>query len=277
MAGPEAHLLPPPHPYLDVPGVLALAHRCGGSLAPENTLAAVEATVGLGFRYVETDVHATADGEVVLLHDAVLDRVTDRRGRVERLPWREVSRARVHGTEPVPRLEDLLGSWPSLRVNIDVKSGAAVRPLVEILRRTNSLHRVCVASFSDRRLAAVRRALGPGLCTSLGPAGVTALLAASYREKTAPSRGRPVGGPLASLPRRWARCAQVPVGAGPLPLITPQLVDTTHRLGLQVHAWVVDSAAEMERLLHLGVDGLVSADVATLRRVLQKRGQWVPA
>src|SRR4051812_12435948 len=98
---------PSPWPYLDHPGVLAFAHRGGAGDGPENTLSAFARAVEVGYRYLETDVHVTADGVLVAFHDDVLDRVTDRTGRIRELPWSEVSEARV-GEEPIPLLEELL-------------------------------------------------------------------------------------------------------------------------------------------------------------------------
>ncbi|MFD9130057.1 glycerophosphodiester phosphodiesterase, partial [Kitasatospora sp. NPDC059571] len=110
------------HPFLDHPGPLAFAHRGGDLGHPENSLAAFEAAVALGYRYLETDVHATRDGVLVAFHDSRLDRVTDATGAVAELPWDTVGRARIGGTEPVPLLEDLLGAFPAARFNIDVKA-----------------------------------------------------------------------------------------------------------------------------------------------------------
>src|SRR5690242_6649092 len=126
----------PPHPawpFLDWPGPLAFAHRGGASEAPENTLPAFEHAIRLGFTYLETDVHATADGQLVAFHDDHLDRVTDASGAIASLPWSVVQRARVDGREPIPLLEDLLGAFPDARVNIDPKHDDAVEPLAEVL------------------------------------------------------------------------------------------------------------------------------------------------
>src|SRR3954464_1286106 len=98
---------------------------------------AFEGAVALGFRYVETDVHATADGCVVAFHDDRLDRVTDRQGRISTLPWTAVREARVDN-EPIPLLEDVLGAWPDVKVNIDAKSDRVVAPLVDVLQRTGA-------------------------------------------------------------------------------------------------------------------------------------------
>src|SRR5690606_37959325 len=152
-----------------------MAHRGGAGDWPENTMPAFAGAVALGYRYVETDVHVTADGVVLAFHDDHLDRVTDRGGDIADLPWREVSRARVDGVEPIPRLEDLLGTWPGLRINRDPTRDAVVEPLAAVLARTGAVARVGIGSFSDRRLDRLRRLLGPGLCTSLGPRGVARL------------------------------------------------------------------------------------------------------
>src|SRR5438477_10872657 len=126
--------------FLDWRYPVPFAHRGGASDKPENTMAAFERAVELGFRYVETDAHLTADGVLLAFHDHVLDRVTDRTGVVADLPWSEIKQARVDG-EPIPLLEDLLGAWPNVRLNIDPKHDAAVRPLVQTLERCNALDR----------------------------------------------------------------------------------------------------------------------------------------
>jgi glycerophosphoryl diester phosphodiesterase len=225
-------------------------------------MAAFEHAVELGFSYVETDVHATADGVLLAFHDDTLDRVTDARGRVAALPWAAVRRARIAGQEPIPRLDEVLDAWPHIRVNVDVKRPEAIGPLLDVLRRTRAVDRVCVGSFSDARLRAVRSAAGPGLATSLGPCEVAALRAACYHESA----------------QRWVpsdvACVQVPVGIGRLPLVDERFVATAHRLGLQVHVWTVDEPTQMHRLLDLGVDGILTDDLEVLRDVLTGRGCW---
>ncbi len=245
--------MPTRYPFLDAGGPIAFAHR-GATPGLENTLAAVRRVVGLGYRYVETDVRVTRDGVAVLLHDATLDRVSDRGGAVADLPWAEVARARIGG-EPVARLEDLLGSFPELRVNLDVKTPSAVGPLVAAVRRAGALDRVCVGSFHEGSLAAVRAALGPGLCTSLGPREVLGLRLGTLRPG--------VGG-----------CAQVPPRLGPIRVIDRRFLAAARRRGLPVHAWTINRPAEMHRLLDLGVDGIMTDDAPALRDVLVAREAW---
>lgn len=254
--------MPPAWPYLDHPGPLAFAHRGGAGDWPENTMAAFEHAVGLGYRYVETDVHVTSDGVLLAFHDDHLDRVTDRVGEIAALPWSEVARARVDGRAPIPRLDELLGTFPELRVNIDPKHDTSVDPLVEVIRRCGALDRVCVGSFSDRRLRRIRRRLGPRLCTSGGPAEVARLR---------------LDGRTGRVHRRPFACVQVPVRFRRTTLVDAAFVRAAHRAGLQVHVWTIDDADEMRRLLDLGVDGLMTDRPAVLRDVLARRAQWVPA
>ncbi|MHB8669790.1 MAG: glycerophosphodiester phosphodiesterase [Acidimicrobiales bacterium] len=265
----------PRWPFLDWPHPIALAHRGGAGAWPENTMPAFENAVALGYRYVETDVHTTADGVLVAFHDDVLDRVTDRKGAISALPWSEVRRARVQppaagatssssgggdGPDaPIPRLEELLGTWPELRINIDPKHDRAVDPLVEVLERTVSHDRVCIGAFSDRRLARVRRLTANRVCTSLGPAGIARLRLACT--------GAPVG-------RFVAGCAQVPARTGGRTLVDAAFLRTAHLRGLPVHVWTIDDPAEMRRLLDLGVDGLMTDHPAVLKQVLVERHAW---
>jgi glycerophosphoryl diester phosphodiesterase len=248
-----------PCPFLTAPP-LAFAHRGGAGDWPENTMPAFEAAVALGYRHLETDVHLTADGELLAFHDDSLDRVTDRRGVIAELPWSEVRHARVEGREPIIRLEDLLGAWPDVCVNIDPKDDRSVEPLAEVIRRTGTVDRVAVGSFSDRRIARLRRLLGPRLCTSLGPRGVARLRTASF--------GVPAG-------RFDARCVQVPPTARGRTIVDERFVSVAHHHDLQVHVWTIDDPAEMVRLLDLGVDGIMTDRPAALKAVLTERGQWI--
>jgi len=252
-------------PFLGHARPLAFAHRGGGKERPENTWAAFTHARRLGYRYLETDVHATSDGVVAVIHDPALDRVSDRKGRVGDLRWSEVATARVAGDQPVPRLEELLSAWPDTRWNIDAKHDAVVEPLVTALRRTKALHRVCVTSFSDDRVARLRAVGGPELCTTAGRKAVASLRLASVTGR------RPPAGP------GWAGAAavQIPVRFGPVPVADRRFVDYAHRQGLQVHVWTVDDADVMERLLDLEVDGIMTDRPSVLKAVLERRGRWV--
>lgn len=248
---------------LDAPRPLAIAHRGGASAWPENTMPAFQGAVDLGFRYLETDVHRTADGVLVAFHDDRLDRVTDRTGIIAELPYSEVAKALVGGREPIPRFDELLSAFPDARFNIDPKSDDAVEPLARALQQADAIDRVCVGAFSDARLERMRELCGPRLCTSLGPKKVMRLLAASKPGINRLPRPQFVEG-----------AAQVPHRAKGVTVVTQGFVDTAHELGLQVHVWTIDDPVEMHQLLDLGVDGLMTDQPAVLKAVLQARGVW---
>ena len=248
------------HPFLDSSLPLAFAHRGGDEAGLENTLWSFRRASDLGYRYMETDVHLTADGKLVALHDATLDRVTDGRGRVEELTWAEIRRSRVAGREPVPLLAELLEALPATRWNLDVKSEAALRPLLAELDRLDAWQRVCLGAFDEGRVARAQALAGPRLATSLGTRGVLAL------------RLRSLG--LRAPVRRSAVCVQVPVRHAGVPVVDRAFLATARRLGMQVHVWTVNDRQWMGRLLDLGVDGIMTDRTEDLRAVLRERGSW---
>ncbi|MGC5030892.1 glycerophosphodiester phosphodiesterase [Micromonospora sp. DT229] len=253
--------MPPGSRYLDAATPLAFAHRGGAADGDENTAAAFARAIALGYRYVETDVQATADGVAVVFHDATLRRVTGRPGRVSDLRWADLASVRVGGAAVVPRLDEVLTAWPQVRFNIDVKSDRAVTPTVDALTRTGAGDRVLLASFSDTRLHRLRALTGEQVATSLGARGVARLRWASLT-------GRRLRLPPSVV------AAQVPVRYGRLPVADRRFLRTAHRLGLQVHVWTIDEPAEMHELLDLGVDGIMTDHVGVLRDVYRSRGHW---
>lgn len=240
-------------------------------------MAAFEAAIALGYRYLETDVHRTADGALVAIHDPTLDRITDRTGRVATLPLHAVREADAGyrfttdggATFPfrgrgltVPSLREVLERWPDVNLNIDAKADDAVAPLVRLIEELNAYHRVSAGSFSDRRVARVRRLSGGRLCTSMGQRAVAIAWASSRT-------GR--------MPRSGADCVQVPIRWRGVRIVDHRFVRAAHAAGLQVHVWTVDSASDMRMLLDLGVDGIMSDRPTLLRAVLAHRGQWTDA
>ena len=245
---------------MDAQSPVAIAHRGSAASHPENTMAAFQDAVDLGYGYIETDVHATRDGVLVAFHDDRLDRVTDQKGRIADLDWAEVSHARVHGREPIPRFEELLATWPGLRINIDPKDDSALAPLIKALGRTGVLERVCAGCFSGRRLGQLRRALGPGLCTSMGPGEVVRLRFTSW--------GLPMGA-------FTALAAQVPLRHYGLPVVDQRFIQSAHARNLKVHVWTINDRTTMNRLLDLEVDGIMSDETVLLKEVFMERGIWL--
>lgn len=224
-------------------------------------MAAFAAAVELGYRFLETDVHVTSDGVLLAFHDHTLDRVTDRRGVISQLPYSYVSQARVEG-EPIPLLEDILGTWPDARLNIDAKHDAAVPGLVAAVERTRAHDRVNLGSFSNRRVQRIRHLTGDRVCTWMGSTAVAVLRLNSW------------GLPSPGI-RFPAACAQVPICRGRVPVLDRRFLEAAHRRGLVVHVWTVNERAQMERLVDMGVDGIFSDRPTVLKEVLSERGLWM--
>lgn len=259
------------YPYLDAvldqPGsVLALAHR-GGAYHPEiegleNTVAAFRHAVDLGYTYLETDVHVTRDGVLLAFHDAVLDRVTDRRGELARLTAREAAEALIGGREQIPTLEQLMEEFPRARFNIDLKSEGAGIALADFVDARRAWDRVLVGSFSGRRLTEFRRRVSRRVATSATPRDIAAFLSV------------PSARAAAWLATRDFAAFQVPHRRKGLRIVGPGLVHRAHAAGKHVHVWTIDEPPEMHELLELGVDGLFTDRTDVLKDVLTARGQW---
>ena len=239
-------------------------------------MAAFEGAVGLGYRHLETDVQATSDGVLAVFHDDMLSPTSDLYGRISEMTWSEVSRSRVDG-EPIPRLEELLDAFDDVRISIDPKTDAAVEPLIDALGRPGVLERVCIGSFSDERLERVDEAHGDAVCLSFSPREIARLQVLSMAGRPArPDRSARSGSP--SRRRRIrpfrGRIASIPLRRGPIPLATRRLVDYAHRNGVAVHVWTIDDPAEMDRLLDINVDGIMTDEPKVLLDVLSARGQW---
>lgn len=246
--------------------MLAFAHR-GGAYHPEiegleNTLAAFEHAVALGYDHLETDVHVTNDGVLLAFHDAVLDRVTDQRGAIAELSYAEVRSAKVGGHHQVPTLVELLDAFPDVQFNVDLKAPGAAAALASLLDERGDHDRVLVGSFSPATLREFRRLTGGRVRTSAHPLEVVAFLVL------------PSGRLADRLTRGQVSALQIPHKRGPLTVASRGLVRRAHAAGKQVHVWTIDDPGEMRELLDRGVDGLMTDRTDLLKDVLIERGQW---
>jgi len=255
------------YPYFDNAGLpIAFAHRGGTvddeGLVLENTMAAFQQAVDLGFRYLETDAHVSSDDVLVAAHDPTLERTTDGSGVIGDHTYAELARLKIGGREAIPRFEDLLTSWPDVRINVDAKTPAAVGLLSRMVHRHRAWDRVCVASFSAPSVYRLRRELGPRVATALSWAEVAAL-------KWAPGR------PIRARVLKSGQAAQVPprhrLG---IDVLTPGFVDRAHELGKVVNAWTINDAAQMHQVLDLGADGVFTDRLDIAREVFLERGIW---
>ncbi len=258
MSGPDPHR----YPFLDFDGIIAFAHRGGTDVAPENTVAAFDHATGLGYRYLETDVHRTADGVLVAFHDSGLQRSTGATRAISNCTWGELKTIRLDHVDPdgtvskhpIPTLSELFDRYPNARFNIDPKADDAVDPLAETIAAHGATSRVCIGAFSDSRINRIRARLGPEVCTSPGPRAVMAAIAPWPLPGTHP-------------------CVSIPTTFGSFNL-NRRLVQRFHRQGYRVHVWTVNDAVEMHRMIDLGVDGIMTDRCELLKSVLQGRNLW---
>ena len=243
-------------------GPLAIAHRGGAGLAPENTLAAFERSYALGVRYLETDVRITADGELVAFHDASLRRVTGRHRDVDRIKLAALRGLRVYDREPIPTLAEVLAAFPDACLTIDVKERSAIGPLADLLIATGSSARVCVAGSWDSWLAALGARVGPELTIALGWRSLVATLSRLHL-----GRGQ-------SPTQPGGRFAHVPLRLGRIAIYADHLVERANDIGIRIIVWTVNDPATMHRLLDAGVDGIITDRPDLLREVMIARGQW---
>lgn len=253
-----------PKPYLGDAHPLAIAHRGFSQGGLENSLKAFRAASGLGYQYVETDINTTSDGVAVVFHDSTLDRTTDQVGTISELPYAVVRQARIGGREPIATLNEFFAAQPTMRFNIDVKDAGSVEPLVKAIEELGLHERVCVASFSERRRRRVLAQLSYPVASSPGQwLLVTYFLFSPWLPK---AFIRSMMGTVDVL--------QIPRSFRGLTLVTGAKVRRAHGLGLKVHVWTIDDAAQMHELFDLGVDGIMTDRADILAEVMRQRGYW---
>jgi glycerophosphoryl diester phosphodiesterase len=262
------------HPYFDVPLPAVIGHRGASGELPENTMAAFERAVAQGAVILESDVHATRDAALVLIHDDVLERTTDGSGRVAEHSLEELRRLDAgHRFAPaqgfpergrghrIPTLEEALLAFPRLRFNLELKERmpALVEGTVELVRRLGREDSVLLVAARDDTMADLRAHLAktgarPAVGASAGD--VLAFVRAALDGKAPPP------GPMA---------LQVPPDFGGRALVTRAFVAHAHAHDLAVHVWTVNEPDEMARLLDLGVDGIMSDFPGRLAELVAKR------
>ena len=236
-------------------------------------MASFAAAAESGVPYIELDVHMTRDGAVVVCHDDNLMRTCRRGGVIREMTCAEVAAAdagwaftadggvshpfRAHGVT-VPRLSEVLTAFPKIRFIVEIKQTAPslVAPLLEAIERSGMRRMVLVASEHQPPLDEIRR-LAPDL-----PTNFSYLEGGGFFQALASRAGNyyPAGAAL-----------QIPPRYESWDLITPDSIDFAHRLGVEVHVWTVNEEAEMDRLLDLGVDGIISDNPRLLMAVLRRR------
>lgn len=258
--------------YLGPPRPRVFGHRGAAALAPENTLVSFAVAARLGADYLELDVHGTADGVIVVLHDAMVDRTTEASGPVREMPWRDVEKLdagyrfgsgddhpyRGQGVR-IPTLESVLREFPDQLLNIEIKQAepAIVDEVVAMLRREGAAARTLLAAEKDDIMARIRAAAGTDIVTGSSLGDVLSFYAAL-------DAGRLDGY------RHPGVALQIPTAVGDRVLVDRRAVDAAHANGIEVHVWTINDAAEIERLLELGVDGIMSDSPGLIRTAIER-------
>lgn len=252
----------------------ALAHRGSRELWPENTMVAFQGAIDLGYRFLETDLHATADGKLVLFHDDTLGRTTDQTGKVSKWTWEDLADVDAgYRFDPIhhfphrgrgvaiPSLEELATTFPNALLTLDLKQSGMEPLLVEAVHRLNLWDRVIVGSFSDARIRRFRKLTGGRVATSSGPRETLGAM-------TTARLGRPLNVRADAL--------QIPESYGKRTVLTERLIESAHASGKQIHVWTVNERADMERLLDMGADGLITDRPDILKDLMIERGEGGP-
>jgi glycerophosphoryl diester phosphodiesterase len=264
-----------PHPFFALAPPLVFGHRGACGERPENTLPSFERALAQGADVLELDVHATADGEVVVLHDGDVARTTDGAGDVGTLRFEQLARldagfrfADASGATPfrgagvrIPRFAEVLAAFPGVPLNVELKRDDArlLARVLDLLRDAKREELTLLAAESDETMRALRAAVrerGARVAFGASVGDVLGFVRAAI------SGGAPPAGPMA---------LQIPAEFLGRPLVTPELVAFAHAHGVQVHVWTINDEAEMRRLLALGVDGVMSDFPARLRAVVGAR------
>jgi glycerophosphoryl diester phosphodiesterase len=229
------------------------AHRGLALEAPENTMLAFAKAIAAGAAYVETDVHASADGIAVIAHDPDLKRVAGRDVRIDQLTFAELRHIDLGDDQTFCSLAEALDGFPETRFNIDIKSVAAAEPAAAAILAARASGRVLVSSFDERRRQAALRLLPGVVSSSSARLFVLALLA-----------GKVGLSPVVRRALRGLVAVQVPEKALGLRVTTARMIRLLHQHGVEMHVWTVNDPARMNELLDLGVDGIVTdrADLA---------------
>lgn len=262
------------HPFLSgLRAPLHASHRGGAALYPENTMYAfTRAVQAHQTDLLELDVHASSDGVVVVAHDDTLERCTDGAGRLDALPWAALSRldAAFHFTPAgaegtplrgagvrLPTLAEVLGAFPSLRLNVEVKSASALEPFVALVRQERCLERLCIGSEHDALAAELARRL-PEACLFFPRDALAAFVLPTKAGEPPDDDPRYT---VLDMPYRWEGVT----------LFDADLARVAAARGKWINVWTVDDEADMRRCLDDGVGGIMTDRPDVLRAVLDAR------
>jgi glycerophosphoryl diester phosphodiesterase len=266
----------PDYPYFKPYKFLVIAHRGGRSLGPENTLYTFKRAADLGVDVLEMDVHRTKDGKLVVLHDSTVDRTTNGTGTVDRYTLTELKKLdaayywspdqgksfplRGRGIS-IPALSEVFEAFPQMRMNIEIKEPgqSELSAFCRLIHDSGMTQKVLIASFDAGALKKFR-SLCPGIATSAGASEVMLFYALQKLH-------------LESVYSPAFQALQVPLTYDGLQVVTKRFVDAAHARNLKVHVWTINGVVEMQKLMRLGVDGIMTDYPQLLLELIAKKKQ----
>ena len=240
--------------YLQYDGLTVLAHRGGADESFENTLESFDYSKSLGCKFIETDVQVSADGIPYIFHDDDLKRVLNISSRFDSLSSQEIDKLKIFDQYRIPKLEEALNEFPEISFQIDFKTDGVVAPALDVIKKTKSFERVCVASFNSERLKRVRSTY-PDLCISMGPNEVIKTLISSFGLYKGAIDGD---------------CLQIPIRYYGVRVVTKRFVKYLKSKGLKIMVWTINDVKTFEYLIELKVDGIITDKPKLLFETLSK-------
>ena len=228
--------------YLQYKGLKVLAHRGGAEESFENTIESFKYSESIGCEFIETDVQASSDGVPYIFHDDDLSRIVNKKVNFNDLSSEEIDNLNIFENKKIPKLSETLKRFPNLFFQIDFKTDEVVKPALDVINKLDVSNRVCIASFSSKRLELVR-SLNPNLCISMGPNEVFKTLLASWNIY----RGDLIGD-----------CLQIPMTYYGIKIVSKRFIDFIHSKGLKIMVWTINDEKTFEYLIKLNVDGIIT-------------------
>ena len=224
-------------------------HRGDTSIFLENTIEAFQSAVSLGYLYLETDLRETSDGKIITFHDPNLKRITGANITISETKFSDIRMRRLPSRETIPTIDELLEEFPDSFFNMDLKVNQIEEKVLKKINSHNALERVCLGSFNSKTIKKIN-SLEPKILTSMG---ISQVIMYKFFQKKNLSK-------LIQIPTHWKG----------IKVITKKFIDRLHNDGLKVHVWTVNKEIEMQSLIDLGVDGIMTDNASGLIKVMKQ-------
>ena len=224
-------------------------HRGDTSIFLENTIEAFQSAISLGYQYLETDLRETSDGKIITFHDPNLKRITGANITISETKFSDIRMRRLPSRETIPTIDELLEEFPDSFFNMDLKVNQIEEKVLKKINSHNALERVCLGSFNSRTIKKIN-SLEPKILTSMG---ISQVIMYKFFQKKNISK-------LIQIPTHW----------NGIKVITKKFIDRLHNDGLKVHVWTINKETEMQSLIDLGVDGIMTDNASGLIEVMKQ-------